>query len=237
MASTHANLTNVLYRSHIEIARVLRLLEREGSMVSAHVAHGERLYITRVVHVDLDAGYFIIAFSDEKPANAALLGDETVVFRANVKQTRVEFSASHPSDSVYDDKPAIRLAFPQVLAQIQRRRFPRYSVPADVSLRCIADSAGVMPFEARISDISLGGLGAVLYDAGIQLPSGTVLPDCRIVVPGHEPVLVDIEVCYTKPVQLDDGTLANRSGVRFVRPKKQIEELVKIFVVDLEQET
>ncbi|OGA50625.1 MAG: hypothetical protein A3G25_09010 [Betaproteobacteria bacterium RIFCSPLOWO2_12_FULL_63_13] len=236
MASTRASLTNVLYRSQIEIARVLRLLEREGSMVSAHVANGERLYITRVVHVDLDAGYFLIAFSDEKQANDALLGDETVVFRGNVRQTRVEFSASHPCDTVHDDKPAIRFAFPSVLAQIQRRRFPRYRVPGDVSLRCVADSGGVMPFEARISDISLGGLGAIVYDAGIRLPPGTVLIDCRIVVPEHEPVLVDIEVCYTKPVQLDDGALANRSGVRFVRPEKQVEALVKIFVVDLENE-
>jgi hypothetical protein len=48
--------------------------------------------------------------------------------------------------------------------------------------------------------------------------------------------VVDIEVRYTKSVLLDDGALANRSGVRFIGPKEQIQALVKIFVEDLEEE-
>ena len=206
-----------MYRSHIEIAGILRSLENERSLVSADVNGGKQLYLTRIVHVDPGTEYFVIACSDEKSANAALLAEKTVVFRATFQKTRVEFSAAHPSDISHNDMAAIRLSFPEALTQVQRRRFPRYQVPGDVSLRCVADTGGFTPFEAHITDISLGGLGAMLYDAGIQLPNGTKLRGCRIVVPDHEAAVVDIEVRYTKSVLLDDGTLANRSGMRFMQ--------------------
>ena len=97
----------------------------------------------------------------------------------------IEFVATVPSETVFDGAPAVRFAVPQSLVRSQRREHPRFNVPSDASLRCIADSAGVAPFEARIVDVSQGGLGDMIYDPGVRLASGTsstrVMPaGCRM---------------------------------------------------------
>ncbi len=103
----------------------------------------------------------------------------------------------------------------------------------DVSLRCVADSRGFAPFEARIADISRGGLGVMIYDPDIHLPPGTVLRDCRIMIPQRESVITDLQVRYTRPVVLGDGSRVNRSGLQFLQKTDELEALIRVFVVDL----
>ena len=225
--------TSVLLRSQMEIARVLRELAKERSVVCTDVEGGERLYISRVIHVDPDQVFFTLAYSDEKSANAALLEQPAVVFRAQHRGARVEFSANAPQDIVIDGKAQVRCDFPDALIEYQQREHPRYPVMDDVSLRCVADSAGFAPFEARIADISLGGIGAMTYDNDIKLQPGTVLKGCLVVIPGREAVKVDIEVRYSKTAVLPGGGLINRAGVRFLRTDNKIRALVSNFVVEL----
>ena len=227
--------TAVLFRSRIEIGRILDDLARDGSTVSADVQNGQRLFLTRVLHVDPEREFFVIAYSENKTANMELREQAGVDLRATHHGSRIEFSAWRPADTVFNEQAAVRLEFPVMLARWQRRQYPRYELPAEASLRCVADSAGFAPFEARISDISLGGLGAMIYDADIRLPAGTVLRDCRIMVPGKEAVDTDLEVRYTTPTVLADGSRLNRSGVRFLQKTDELEALIKVFVIDLEQ--
>lgn len=229
-----ATSSGVLYRSRMEIARILADLARDNAILSTDVEHGESLFLTRILHVDPGQEFFVVAYGDERAANAALLGKEVVTFLASHPRFRIEFTASHPVDTLFQGRSAVKMSLPDVLVEQQRRQHRRYPVPADVSLRCVADSAGVVPFEARIADISRGGLGAMVYDAGIQLPPGTILRRSRVIIPGHEAVEVDLEVRYSKPIALPDGTWANRAGVRFVSSEDRIDDLLRVFVTDLD---
>jgi len=97
------------------------------------------------------------------------------------------------------------------------------------------DSGGFTPFEARITDISVGGMGAMIHDVEINLPAGTVLKNCKIMHPHGDAVFVDVEVRYSVRVMLPDGEWAHRSGFRFLEQSPGLVELIKIFVVDLDQ--
>lgn len=114
-----------------------------------------------------------------------------------------------------------------------KREHPRYRAPADALLRGVADSAGVVPFEARITDISVGGMGVMLYDGSIDLAPGMVLKDCRVEVLGRGAVIVDLEVCYAVPEVMRAGTPANRAGVRFLHTDNRIKALFDVFMVEL----
>lgn len=174
--------TGVLFRSHIEITRILRQLARDCAVLSAEVGDPGQLFLTQLLHVDPSGEFIVLAYSEERQANTTLLEQAHVVFRANDKRGCIEFVATVPSETVFDGAPAV----PQSLVRSQRRReHPRFNVPSDASLRCIADSAGVAPFEARIVDVSQGGLGDMIYDPGVRLASGTsstrVMPaGCRM---------------------------------------------------------
>jgi len=109
-----------------------------------------------------------------------------------------------------------------------RREHPRFKIPPNVPLRCIADCTGVASFEAQIVDISRGGIGGMIYDRGVRLSPGTVLKGCRLVIPGGETILVDLEVRNTRSIVQSDGGLALCSGVRFLDEPKGIDALLKM---------
>lgn len=221
--------TGALYRSRIEITRILLQLARDRALLSAEVGDAGQLFLTRLLHVDPGGAFFVLASSEERRANIALLEQASLVFRTNDKRGRIEFAATAPSETVFDGNPAIRFALPQALVRSQQREHPRFSVPPDASLRCIADSAGSAPFEARIVDISRGGM---IYDAGVRLALGAGLQKCKIMISGSKPIVADLEVRYSVSFVQPDGSLAWRSGVKFFGKAKGLDALLKRFVIE-----
>ena len=230
-----AHASRVLFRSRIEIGCILEALRRQRATLSAEVGYGERLFLTRLLKVETERNFFVTAFSGEHAANKDAVTRGSLIFVTQLQGARIEFEAALPEDTLHQGKPAIRFSFPRSLLRSQRREHPRIRVPSDASLRCVADGAGIMPFEARIVDVSLGGLGGMIYEAAIRLPVGTVLKGCKIVIPGRDAVIADIEVRYTVPVAQQDGKIALRSGVRFAEEPQKIQALIEVFIQDLDQ--
>ena len=114
----------------------------------------------------------------------------------------------------------------------RRREHLRYPVPADAALRSVAESAGAVALEARITDISLGGMGVMVYDGRVELAPGMVLKSCRVVVPGRGSLIVDLEVCYAVPEPARAGASANRAGVRFLHTDNRIKALFDTFMIE-----
>lgn len=227
-----------LFRSQIEIKGVLDALVERKVTVSADIEDegGEAvLFLTRLLQVDPAGQFIIIACSRDKSANLALVTCDALVLHANLDNAHIEFAVSDPVDVMFRDSAAIRLRFPGSLLRLRRREHPRYRLPPSVPLRCIADGGGFTPFEARITDISVGGMGAMIYDIDINLPAGTVLKSCKIVHPRGDAVVVDLEVRYSVRVMTPDGEWAHRSGFRFLEQPPGLAELIKIFVFDLDQ--
>jgi hypothetical protein len=123
----------------------------------------------------------------------------------------------------------------EALSKPSQSAFQHINVPEDVSLNCIVDNAGIIPFEVKITDISLNGIGGMVYDRGIHLRDGMILSDCKIMIPGGKPIVADLEVRNSRPVTLPDGTLAARAGVKFVKRPAGIEALIDMFVQDLDK--
>lgn len=224
--------TGVLFRSRIEITRILQQLADDRAVLSAEVGDDRQLFLTRLLRVDPALEFFVLAYSEERRANTALLEQASVVFRASDRQGRIEFSASAPSETEFHGDPAVRFAVPAALIRSQHREHPRFKLPVDASLRCIADSAGVAPFEARIVDISRGGMGGMIYDSGVKLAPGSVLKKCKIILSDSKPIVADLEVRYTAPIVQADGSFAMRSGVKFLGTPKGIDALLGRFVIE-----
>lgn len=224
----HTSPGNVLYRSRVEICRILQFLASDSCPVSAEIGNNRR-FVSHILSVDPGAGYFVVAYSADKSANSVLFGLPSLEFSANPHRGHLVFQVSGPMDMQFDGKPAIQFALPQSVILNHRRKQARIPVPEDVSLRCVADEGGVISFEARITDISLGGMGGLLYSGDIVLEAGTILKGCRIIIPGGKAVIADLEVRYTKRITSPDGMSINRAGVRFVQKPEGIETLIDMF--------
>ena len=225
MTADQAQREERVRRSPSEITRILETLAARNELLTAHLQAGELRFTSRLRVVDPAGSRILIERSPDEAANAALLSRPRCTFFASPPGRQVEFVAADPQEIVQGGKPAIRFKFPEVLVERQRREYDRSDVAPQVPLECLADAGGVLSFKGSLVDISVGGLGFLIYDPGITLEPGTVLKGCRI---GSDasPLILDLEVRYSEMVSYPDGTRAERSGCRVVEHPESLKEFV-----------
>ncbi len=224
---------NALLESRIEICRLLVALSKHNHSISADV--GSHIFISHILHVDLRAEHLVLSFCANKELNNLVLESGPLHFTGGFLDAHIAFDLAAPTEVQFNDKPAIQYPLPAAVVLYHRRECPRANVPPEVSLRCIADEGGVMPFESRIIDISHDGFGAIQYEGDINIGPGTILKSCRIMLPGSGSVVADLELRYTLIAIRPDGSAAHRSGFRFLSKPEGLARLTGAFMQDLDK--
>ena len=223
----------ILVRSGIEIGRILDSMVEDHATLSATLPT-DVMFLSQLLYVEQVKGYLRLAYSNHKPANSAALAQPTLTLRCNHRGSQFAFSAATPKPVVHDGQPCIQCALPAVmLAMQQRRTASRISAPAQAPVTCDV-RMGTLSFEARVADISLEGIGVLLSEAAIPICAGTRLERARIRHPQHEPIEVDLEVRYVSRVKLPNGARASRIGCKIVSRPQELEELIRLFIIDLQ---
>jgi len=158
---------------------------------------------------------------------------QSVAFTTNHDGLRCQFIVDNPRETELGNQSAIQFALPKAILALQRRGAPRYKVPPTVPLMCEI-SLGPLTFEALVVDVSLGGIGAIVYDPSIRLDVGMIISRARILLPARAPVLAALEVRHIGTVTRTDGSVVKRAGCRFIAPSAGIEALVRLFVAALQ---
>jgi hypothetical protein len=215
-------------RSKNDIAAALEALQDAGQKIVSFLDGGETLFQATLAEVDAARGYIVLAPTSEPAASRALLAQPRCIFSATLEGLRMEFVAGRPRP-IRDGAGRITLDFPDVLSR-WRRSHERSAISPGVPLHCTADSEGVMPFEGLVVDIGPEGLGFLIHAESISLEPGTVLRSCLIDLPGHPPCKADLEVCYSQPMVLGDGTHSLRSGCRFIDTSGSVAELIRFYL-------
>lgn len=222
-----------MVRSQREIAGALGELCRAGAPVTAMLHSGEQLFLSRLLRVEREAGYFVLACTAlVKRANSVLLAEQMLRFAANHAGVHYEFEAGHPVEMEEGGEAAFRLDFPHGLALLQRRSRARVAVPPAMELRCVAN-LGPLSFEASVVDISTQGLGSIVYDPGVHLEPGMRLPGATIVHPRRPPITTDLLVRHVRRQTLPDGSYVLRAGCSFVGSPAEVEALIALFVTQV----
>ncbi|MFA6120428.1 MAG: flagellar regulator YcgR PilZN domain-containing protein [Sideroxydans sp.] len=227
---------NLLFHSHIEICRILQMLAHERSHIVAIV--GERhVFRAFLLSLDLPHDRFTTTFSANKEANGALLTfPGPVEFTATDTQGLLySFQATSPEETTLDGQPAIHFDLPKVLLLHNRREHMRIPTAQDLSLRCVADAEGFMPFESQITDVSHDGLGILIYGYDIKLDPGAILKGSRIITPSGGAVTADLELRHISSTQLPDGTMAHRAGFHFTQTPEEMAQLIALFIQDMDK--
>ena len=222
----------LLVRSGIEIRRLLDAMLRDRDAVTARLPQ-ELLFLSQLVYVEPVRGFMLLSYSDHKPANSAALAAPTLTFRCNHRGAQFAFKGEAPRQAAYSGQPCIQCGLPSaVLGMQQRRAQGRVQVPAQAPVHCQL-RMGLQTFPARVIDVSLDGIGMLLTDPTIPLCEGTKLEHARIQHPQSKPFLVDFEVRHVSRVVLPGGAHASRVGCRVISPRSSLEELIRLFVIDL----
>lgn len=218
---------NTLYRSRIEICRLLEVLALNSS--SLFVEFGTNTIESRILFFDPDNGHFDCSYGANKKLNSKLFKATSLKVTSHFQDADLVFEVSNPTEAEFDGQPVIRFTLPNMLIRYHGRKAPRFSISGEASLRCIADTDGILPFEAHIIDISHDGLGGIVFDPEIKLEPGAVLKRCRIIIPDGRAVVADLGVRYMKAITLPEGVPAIRAGFRFIQTPAEIPELINYF--------
>lgn len=211
------SLVGQMLRTPEEITRVLNSLVMRGEPIVSDLGGGKLPFRSRLRFIDPEKTYIIIELSPDEAANRALMSRPRATFHAEPGGWRIEFAAADPKPTAaHEGAAGIKLRFPEIVAGHRRRESERADVPPQHELRCVVDEAGVMPFDATMTNVSKGGIGFLQYDPEISLEPGTVLKGCRIEGPGGESVVVDMEVRYSQLMTLADGKQVQNSGCCFM---------------------
>jgi c-di-GMP-binding flagellar brake protein YcgR len=130
-------------------------------------------------------------------------------------------------------EPCIQCSLPAaVLGMQQRRDLSRIQVPAQAMVRCDL-RMGLQAFASRLVDVSLDGIGVLITDPTIPICAGTRLERARIRHAQADPFLVDLEVRHVTRHSLANGKLVSRVGCRVLGSREVLEQLVRLFIIDL----
>jgi len=232
LSSRLANTGQLLVRSGIEIGRLLDAMLEDGDAVTASLPGQGGLFLSKFIYVEPVRGFMMLSYSDHKPANSAVLAARAVTFRCNHRGAQFAFAAPAPRQAAHGGQPCIRCGLPNAIVGMQRRTNARILVPAEAPVGCDL-RMGLQSFAARVADVSLDGGGMLVTDSTIPLCAGTRLERARIHHPQCEPFTVDFEVRNVSRVTLANGQMATRVGCTVLGSRDVLENLVRLFVVDL----
>jgi len=222
----------LLVRSGIEIGRLLDAIVRDKDAVTAKLPT-QQLFLSNLLFVEPVRGYMLLAYSDNKPANSAVLAAPKLTLRCNHRGAQFAFTSDGPKQSAHAGQPCIQCALPTMMLGIQQRRgVARVQVPPQAPVDCDV-RMGLQTFAANVVDVSLDGIGTLVTDPTIPLCAGTRLERVRIRHPQIEPFYVDLEIRYVTRVTLPSGERASRVGCQVLGSREVLEDLIRLFIVDL----
>jgi hypothetical protein len=223
----------LLVRSGIEIERLLSSMADDRAAVTANLP-SKIMFLSRVVSVDADEQQVMLAYSDHKPANAAVLAASTVTFKCAHRGAQFAFACSKPRHSAVSGQPAIRMTSPPIVLAAQPRSFPaRPQLPTAADVRCDL-RMGLQSFGAKLIDVGLDGKAFILGDPAIPVCDGTRHKGARLRPSERESLVVDLEVDKVVQATLPDGKRATRIGCRIMTAREELEKIIRLFIVDLQ---
>lgn len=217
----------------MEIGRILDSMLEDGDTVTANLP-SDLMFLSRLLYVEPVKGFMLLSYCDHKPANTAALAARSLTLRCNHRGAQFAFSGGTPHQTVHSGRPCIQCGLPTAMLALQQRRaHQRIQVPVQAPVDCDV-RMGVLSFDAQVVDVSLDGIGTLVTDGTIPLCAGTLLERARIRHPQREPLYVDLEVRYVSRVTLPNGERASRIGCKIVSSPKDLEELIRLFIIDLQ---
>lgn len=222
----------LLVRSGIEIERILSSMADDRDAVTAKLS-SNMMFLSRVVSVEPAANEVMVAYSDHKPANSALLAAPAVTFTCNHRGAQFAFACKKPRQASHSGLPAIRLNTPPiVLAAQPRQGMVQTPLPREADVRCQL-RMGLQAFGGRLVDIGLDGKAFILGDPAIPVCEGTRLKGARVRLDAGEILTTDLEIDKVVQATLPDGRRATRIGCRIVAEREQLEKIIRLFIIDL----
>lgn len=214
------NLEQYLLHGRRQIRQLLQELIDGHALINAHPTPGKSAFLTALITLSEDDGWLFFDVSPDPVINRHCLQAEQLTCATEFERIRIQFTLSKITEVQVEGRAAFAAPVPDTVLRLQRREYYRLHVPLAHGLVCHLPAAGEDPLpqriEARVLDISAGGLALHLPSGNTGLSIGCTLEDCRLTLPQGEPLSVRLEVRNVSRQNGRNGSETLRVGCRFV---------------------
>ena len=226
-------------RSAPEITAVLRSLQKQRAMISVYFDQGREFILTAILAVNPEFQEIVLDLGADERTNKLLLQSTRLLVVGNENRIKVQFVTGAAQATMHEGHPAFRVRIPGALLRIQRRDFYRVELPMSRPAKAYLQASAENPeelHEARVVDISCGGLALVFAAATVSLETGQVYPACSVNLPGIGTVWAPVEITYLGDVPLKNGILQRRAGCRFINLPGPMQAMIQRYINQVERE-
>jgi len=220
-----------------EIAYVLRQLAARRSMITAYLGDSARFLMTSVLSVsDDDRSIYLDVGNDDALNNDASTASSLLCL-TQLDKVKVQFSVTRPRPANFGKYPALHTLLPEALLRLQRREYYRLTAPVSHSLICRIPSPGQNSrVEARVIDISGGGVAVIVPPKDMSLSADEKYMDCRLDLPDFGPVTTTLRVRNIFRITSRSGTDMLRAGCQFEDLPTPMANAIQRYILRVERD-
>jgi c-di-GMP-binding flagellar brake protein YcgR len=229
-----------LLRDTTEIEYVLRSLVKRRAMVTAYIDGSRDFMLTSILEVDKPKGYLLLDMPGDPAQQRRAEGAESLICITQLDSVKIQFPLEALSPTTEDGAPAFLARLPDRLLRLQRREYFRLTAPVSHSLVCQipipGESGPPSTFEARVLDISGGGVAIVVPPEGVEFRPDTEFASCQIQLPDAGTVTTTLRIRNVFRVTNRNGISMLRAGCEFMDLEDRVASIIHKYILKVERE-
>lgn len=225
-----------LLRENREIAFVLRQLAARRAMLTAHFGDLNQFLLTTVIDVAADNKSLLLDLGrDEALVTGALLSEQLLCV-TQIDKVKVQFQLQGFERTIHEGFPALRAPMPSALLRLQRREYYRLNAPASDDLMCQIPIDESSKLNARIVDISGGGIAVIAPPNESFIQPEMHFPNCQLVLPEYGTIVAAVKVRNVFRITQRNGQEILRAGCQFLNLTTPVANAIQRYILRAEQE-
>lgn len=233
------NFSEYVLRDPLEVAAVLNGLIQQRCIVSAHPDGKRDFVLSTLLAADKSNGRLFFDPPGDDASRQKALAAASMTFSALLEKIKVQFSTMGLTAGEFEGHAALVAPWPEKVLRLQRREYFRLITPVAHSVVCnipVPTDESVRTFEARVLDISGGGIGVLVPPKGLQLSTDMEFDECSLLLPEFGNVSTRLRIRSIFQVTNKNGMTMMRAGCQFVDLPRGAETVIQRYILKMERE-
>lgn len=227
-------------RDPLEILQILRGLILKRAMITAFLDAGGQSFLTTLLHLDEPGRRIALDLCNDATMNQRAQACEQLVCVTQLDHVRIQFTLSRLEQAPHGDYMALWTSVPEMLLRLQRREYYRLAAPVSHALTCRipitrADDT-IQTYEARIVDISGGGVAVMVPPKDIRFEPEQEFPGCSVLLPETGPIQATLRICNMFRLTNRQGITMLRAGCQFIGLPEAMASAIHRYILKVERE-
>ena len=222
-----------------QIRQLLEELMAHHALIAAHFGNNQS-FVTALIGLSDDEDSLFLDVSPDTRINRRVLANDRLLCVTQLDRIRIQFPLSEVQEVSRSGHNIFRAPVPERILRLQRREFFRLQAPIAHAPSCSLHAKGLdgtaRQIDARVLDISVGGVALQLPPAVAEFVIGGKLDDCTLRLPELDPIPLHMEVRNINRNVQRSGTELLRLGCQFVGLSRSGESVIQRYIFNTERE-